>query len=283
MALLLVGFDWGKGCFNFAKRREGGMTEQVLLEKEGHVGWLSLNRPDQRNALSVGLMHNMLAKLDTVEKDPDIRVVVIRGNGPAFCAGHDLREMMEGGNDIHHFREIFSTCSRMMQRLHQIPQPVIAQVHTVATAAGCQLVAACDLAIAERDAKFQTPGVLIGLFCITPMVPLVRVIGRRRAMEMLFTGRLVSAEEAQNFGLLNRVVPREKLEDETHAWAHTIAQYSRHTLASGKQAFYEQIDVDEAAAYGYAKEMIAMNCLAEDAREGINAFIEKRAPVWKNC
>ncbi len=258
------------------------MKEPVLLEKDGHVGWLVLNRPEQRNALSLDLMNDMLDKLDMVEKDPDIRVVVIRGNGPTFCPGHDLKEMMGHGKDIHHFRNVFSTCSKMMQRLHQIPQPVIAQVQGVATAAGCQLVAACDLAIAEENAKFQTPGVLIGLFCITPMVPLVRVIGRRRAMEMLLSGRFVSAEEAERFGLLNRVVPLDKLEDETRSWAQSIAQYSRYTLSSGKQAFYEQVDISEVAAYGYAKEMIAMDCLTEDAWEGINAFIEKRRPEWKD-
>jgi len=256
--------------------------ESVLLEKEMPIGWLTLNRPDKRNALSLELMQDMLVKLDQVAEDPDIRVVVIRGNGPMFSAGHDLKEMAGSDKDLHHFRRIFSTCNRMMLRLQQLPQPVLAQVHGIATAAGCQLVAACDLAIAETGARFATPGVKVGLFCTTPMIPLVRLIGRRRAMEMLLTGRFVSAQEAEHFGLVNRLVPADQLAEETRKWALELAQFSRFTLALGKRAFYEQIDLDETSAYNYAKEVISINCMAEDAQEGMGAFLEKRKPQWRD-
>ena len=256
--------------------------ESVLLEKEMPIGWLTLNRPDKRNALSLELMQDMLVKLDQVAQDPDIRVVVIRGNGPMFSAGHDLKEMAGSDKDLHHFRRIFSTCNRMMLRLQQLPQPVMAQVHGIATAAGCQLVAACDLAIAETGARFATPGVKVGLFCTTPMIPLVRLIGRRRAMEMLLTGRFVSAQEAEHFGLVNRLVPADQLAEETRKWALELAQFSRFTLALGKRAFYEQIDLDETSAYNYAKEIISINCMAEDAQEGMGAFLEKRKPQWRD-
>ena len=256
--------------------------ESVLFEKEMPIGWLTLNRPDKRNALSLELMQDMLVKLDQVAEDPDIRVVVIRGNGPMFSAGHDLKEMAGSDKDLHHFRRIFSTCNRMMLRLQQLPQPVMAQVHGIATAAGCQLVAACDLAIAETGARFATPGVKVGLFCTTPMIPLVRLIGRRRAMEMLLTGRFVSAQEAEHFGLVNRLVPADQLAEETRKWALELAQFSRFTLALGKRAFYEQIDLDETSAYNYAKEVISINCMAEDAQEGMGAFLEKRKPQWRD-
>jgi len=183
--------------------------------------------------------------------------------------------------DFHHFQEIFSVCSRLMQTLHDLPQPVIAQVHGIATAAGLQLVAACDLAIAETGAQFATPGVKIGLFCTTPAVPLVRVVGRRRAMEMLLSGRFVSAEEAQRFGLVNRVVKPAELAKETRNWALELAQHSRFTLAFGKRVFYNQVDLDEISAYNTAANAIAMNCLDEDAQEGMKAFLEKREPKWK--
>ncbi len=256
--------------------------EPVLLEKDGPIGWLTLNRPDKRNALSLELMGDMLNKFEQVAEDKETRIVVIRGNGPAFCAGHDMSEMVGTDRDIHHFREIFSRCSEMMLRLQRLPQPVIAQVHGIATAAGCQLVAACDMAIAEAGARFATPGVKIGLFCTTPMVPLVRVVGRRRAMEMLVSGRFVPADEAERFGLVNRIVPAEKLAEETRNWAMELAQASRFTLAFGKQAFYHQVDLEETVAYGYAKEAIAMNALAEDAQEGMRAFLEKRRPEWRD-
>lgn len=256
--------------------------EPVLFEKDGPIGWLTLNRPEKRNALSIEVMHAMQTMLDNLLKDEDIRVVVIRGNGPAFCAGHDLTEMAGSHYDAHHFRGLFSLCAKMMLTLHKLPQPVIAQVHGIATAAGCQLVAACDLAIAETGAQFATPGVKIGLFCTTPAVPLVRVIGRRRALDMLLTGRLVPAEEAERFGLVNRIVAPDKLAEETRNWAMEISQSSRYTLASGKQAFFNQVELDEPAAYNYATDAMAVNCLAADAQEGITAFLEKRQAVWKH-
>jgi enoyl-CoA hydratase/carnithine racemase len=256
--------------------------EPVLLEKDGPIGWLILNRPDSRNALSLEVMNDILGKLKAIEADQNIHVVVIRGKGPAFCAGHNLKDMVGSDLDIQHFHTLFSVCAKMMQTLHKLPQPVIAQVHGIATAAGCQLVAACDLAIAETGAQFATPGSKIGLFCTTPAVPLVRVIGRRRALEMLLTGRFISAEEAERFGLLNKVVSLDKLSQETKNLAMEMAQYSRYTLAFGKQTFYSQIDLTESSAYEFATHAIAMNCLDIDAQEGMKAFLEKRAPVWKN-
>jgi len=256
--------------------------QPVLFEKKGNVGWIILNRPGQRNALSLELMNEMQKQLDSIKQNREINVVVIKGNGPSFCVGHNINELVGENYDLDHFKNIFSTCTDMMQTLHQLPQPVIAQVHGVAMAAGCQLVAACDLAIAEEDAKFSTPGVKIGLFCSTPMVPLSRVIGRRRALDMLFTGRFVSASEAEKIGLVNKVSKKEKLQSETEEWADEIASYSLHTLEFGKQAFYKQINMDEESAYNFAKEVIAQNCLSDDAQEGMKAFLEKRKPIWKD-
>ena len=256
--------------------------KSILFEKKDNVGWITLNSPEKRNALSLELMVEMQKHLNLISKDQDIHVVIIRGNGPTFCTGHDINELVGENYDIHHFRMIFSTCSDMMQTLHKIPQLIIAQVHGVAMAAGCQLVAACDLAIADSKTRFSTPGVKIGLFCSTPMVPLSRIIGRRRVLDMLFTGRFVSAQEAEKFGFINKVVAPDKLAEETDNWAMEIAQYSRFTLEFGKKAFYNQIDKDEASAYNYAKEVIAQNCLSEDAQEGLKAFLEKRKPHWKD-
>jgi enoyl-CoA hydratase/carnithine racemase len=255
--------------------------EPVLFEKKEPLGWFTLNRPKQRNALSLELMNKLQKKLELVAKDREIRVIIIKGNGPAFCVGHDINELVGEKYDIHHFRNVFSVCTKLMETLHKQPQPVIAQVHGVAMAAGCQLVAACDLAIADSKTKFSTPGVKIGLFCSTPMVPLCRVIGRRRALDMLFTGRFISAKEAEQFGLVNKVVEPDKLVKETENWALEIAKCSLFTLELGKKAFYNQVDQNEASAYGYAKEVIALNCLSEDAKEGMSAFLEKRKPKWK--
>ncbi|UCD32231.1 MAG: enoyl-CoA hydratase [Desulfobacterales bacterium] len=256
--------------------------QPVIFEKDGPIGWLTLNRPEKRNALSLEMMDDMLDKLHLLAKDESIRIAVIRGNGPGFCAGHDLNEMT--GPDIHanHFHRIFSLCAEMMQTLNALPQPVIAQVHGVATAAGLQLVAACDLAIAETGARFATPGVKIGLFCSTPAVPLVRAIGRKRAIEMLISGRFVSAKEAETYGLVHRIVAPDKLAEQTRAWAMELAEYSRYTLAFGKQTFYKQIDLDAQSAYDYASNAMVMNCLAEDAQEGMTAFLEKRKAEWKH-
>ena len=255
--------------------------QPVLLEKDGPIGWLTLNRPEKRNALSLELMTDMLEKLHLLAKDQNIRIVVIRGNGSAFCAGHDLNEMTGASIDANHFHSIFSLCAEMMQMLSALPQPVIAQVHGIATAAGLQLVAACDLAIADTDATFATPGVKIGLFCSTPAVPLVRAIGRKRTLEMLISGRFVSAEEAKSYGLVNKIVAPEKLAEQTRNWAMELADHSRYTLAFGKQTFYKQVDLDTQSAYNYASNAMVMNCLAEDAQEGMTAFLEKRKAEWK--
>jgi enoyl-CoA hydratase/carnithine racemase len=257
------------------------MTDSVLFEKSEKVGWLTLNRPESRNALSLEVIGEIQARLDRISQDPTVRVLVIRGNGPAFCAGHNLKEFSDPQNNLTHLQTIFAACTEMMLTIQKIPQPVIAQVHGIATAAGCQLVAACDLAVAEAGAQFSTPGVKIGLFCSTPMVPLVRVIGRRRALEMLLSGRYISTEEAEKFGLVNRVVPSEALGEETGKWASELAELSLRTLGFGKQVFYDQIDQDEKSAYAYAQKAIVLNALDEDAREGISAFLEKRKPVWK--
>ncbi len=256
--------------------------KSVLFEKKGHVGIITLNSPEDRNALSLELMDEMQKQLDLIAKDRDARVIIIRGNGPAFCVGHNINELVGEDYDIEHFRNVFSVCSNLMQTLQKMPQPIIAQVHGVAMAAGCQLVAACDLAIADNNTKFSTPGVKIGLFCSTPMVPLSRVIGRRRALDMLLSGRFVSAQEAEKFGLVNKIVDLENLMQETENWAEEIAKSSLFTLEFGKKAFYHQIDQDEGSAYNYAKEAIANNCLSEDAQEGMKAFLEKRKPEWKD-
>jgi enoyl-CoA hydratase/carnithine racemase len=258
------------------------MNNSVLLETDYPLGWLTLNRPEMRNALSLEMINSVRGALDQVASDSQISVLIIRANGPGFSSGHDIREMTGKIESLSELREIFTRCNQMMLKLHELPQPVIAQVHGIATAAGCQLVAACDLAIAETGARFATPGVKIGLFCTTPMIPLVRVVGRRRAMEMLLSGRFISAEEALQFGLVNKVVAPEKLAEETRTWALELAQASPFVLSLGKKAFYSQVDLDERSAYGYAKEVIAMNCMAEDAFEGMSAFIEKRKPVWSN-
>ncbi|MCK5636518.1 MAG: enoyl-CoA hydratase [Thermoplasmatales archaeon] len=256
--------------------------KSVLFEKKGHVGIITLNRPEDRNALSLELMDEMQKQLDLIAKDRNTRVIVIRGNGPAFCTGHNINELVGEEYDIEHFRNVFSVCSNLMQTLQKMPQPIIAQVHGAALAAGCQLVAACDLAIADNKTKFSTPGVKIGLFCSTPMVPLSRVIGRRRALDMLLTGRFVSAQEAEKFGLINKIAEPENLSKETENWAEEIAKFSLFTLELGKKAFYHQTDLDEDSAYDYAKEAIANNCLSEDAQEGMKAFLEKRKPEWKD-
>jgi enoyl-CoA hydratase/carnithine racemase len=254
----------------------------IIFEKKDNIGWITLNSPKQRNALSLELMNELQKRLDLLKKDKDVKVIVIKGNGPSFCTGHNMKELVGENYNLSHFKKIFSVCSDMMQTLHKLPQIVIAHVHGIAMAAGCQLVAACDLAIADTNTKFSTPGVKIGLFCSTPMIPLSRVIGTRRALEMLLTGRLVTAKEAEKFGLVNKVVSPDKLAKETEKWAKEIAKYSRHTLELGKRAFYKQVDMDEKSAYNFAIEVISKNCLDYDAQEGMKAFLEKRKPKWKN-
>lgn len=249
---------------------------------ELHIGEtfarLTLNRPDRRNALSLALMREMLVALDSVEAG-EAPVLVIEGRGPAFSAGHDLSEIVES-RSREFYDELFGTCVELMTRLHTIPQPAIAKVHGVATAAGCQLVAACDLAIASADARFATPGVNIGLFCSTPMVPVERTIGRKRALEMLFTGEMIDADTAAQWGLINRVVPLADLEDEVFALARQIARSSPSVLALGKRAFYEQAGLTEQAAYGLACAVMVDNAQVDDAHEGMRAFLEKRTPTW---
>jgi len=253
--------------------------QDIRFQLEDGIGFVTLNRPEKRNALSLNLMAEMIGLLQDVRKNEEFRVLIIRAAGPVFSSGHDLSEMKEG--NVVSYRGVFGACTEMMEALRNLPQPVIAQVQGMATAAGCQLVAACDLAVASREARFATPGVRIGLFCHTPQVPLSRAVGRKRALEMLFTGRPISAEEAERYGLVNRVVPPEKLAEETLNLAKHIAQASPLTLALGKQSFYRQIEAEESGAYEYAKEMMALNALAEDAREGISAFLEKRPPKWQ--
>lgn len=253
--------------------------ENLLLERDGDLAIVTLNRPNRRNALSLALMDELIACLDGIGADGGTRAVILAAAGPVFCSGHDLGEMK--GLDINGYRRVFDVCTRLMTRLQSIPQPVIAEVQGLATAAGCQLVASCDLAVASEQAAFATPGVRIGLFCTTPMVALSRSIGRKRALEMLLTGEAVGAPQAAEWGLVNRVVPSGQLRLETVRLARRIAGASGLVIALGKQAFYTQVDLDQPKAYAYAKEIMTMNSLAADAQEGIGAFLEKRAACWK--
>jgi len=256
------------------------MNAPVLLEEHDRgVLRLTLNRPDARNALSTALMSALLEALGRAATEPQARVVVIAGAGPAFCAGHDLREMRTDQRR-ETYERVFAQCSELMLAIVRLPKPVIAEVHGVATAAGCQLVATCDLAVAAEDARFATPGVNIGLFCSTPMVALTRAVGRKAAMEMLLTGKLIDAETARAIGLVNRVVPREGLRDAVDDLAREIAGKSALVVKIGKEAFYRQAELDLAAAYRYAAEVMTTNMLARDAGEGIDAFLAKRAPIW---
>jgi enoyl-CoA hydratase/carnithine racemase len=254
--------------------------EEVRFKTDGELAFLTMNNPKKINALSMRMVTEMIDVLTRLSSDESIKVLIINAEGKHFSAGHYLAEMVDGG--VKEYKLIFDQCSRMMELIHEIPQPVIAQVQGIATAAGCQLVAWCDLAVAETGAKFATPGVKIGLFCTTPMVALVRAIGRKAAMEMLMTGRYVPAEEAKALGLINKVVAPEDLESETINMANQIAEASRFVIAIGKQAFYAQIDQTDDNAMHYAKNTITMNLSAEDAQAGIKAFLEKKAPVWKN-
>lgn len=253
-------------------------TELLEVERAGSVATLVLNRPAQRNALSRALMGELIAALEDVGQDPDVRAVVLAGRGPAFCAGHDLSELV--GLELDEYREIFELCTRMMTAIHELAQPVIARVHGTATAAGCQLVAACDLAVASTEAKFATPGVKLGLFCTTPMVEVARAVGRKRALELLLTGTPISAETAAEWGLVNRVVAPDELEAATSGLAEQIASASSLTLAIGKRAFYGQIDLALPLAYEHCQDVMSRNAAAADAQEGMCAFLEKRTPTW---
>jgi enoyl-CoA hydratase/carnithine racemase len=257
-------------------------TDILLSADKAGVRTLTLNRPAARNALSVGMLSALQAAIDEAKEDKAVKVLVIAANGPAFCAGHDLKEV-RSNTSVAAYEALFAQCSALMTSIVRLPKPVIAKVHAMATAAGCQLVASCDLAVAANVAKFATPGVNIGLFCSTPMVALSRVVPRKKAMEMLLTGVPSSAEEALAFGLVNKVVAPEALDAAVDEMAQGIAVKSPYTLAIGKEAFYRQIEMDLDAAYQYANAVMVKNMQAADAAEGIDAFICKREPVWKGC
>ncbi|HNU84651.1 MAG: enoyl-CoA hydratase [Pseudomonadota bacterium] len=254
--------------------------QNILYEKSDALGIVTLNRPARQNALSIALLEEMNRCLAAVAESREVKTLVIRAAGRNFCAGHDLSDL--AGREIAVHNRMFAICSEMMLRLQRMPQPVIAQVQGIATAAGCQLVAACDLAVAEEGARFGTPGVNLGVFCSSPAVSIVRAVGRKRALEMLFTARLISAREAVEWGLVNRVVPADGLEAETMELARHIAKASLSCLAAGKQAFYSQVNLSDAAAYDLASNVIVNNFFTEDGKEGVAAFLEKRKPVWKD-
>lgn len=260
-----------------------GSLRYLTVDVEEGIATVTLANPQRRNALSLETMREMLAVFDSLGADRSVKVVVLEALGPAFSAGHDLRELRCAGDedDVARLREIFECCVAVMTKIQTIGQPVIAQIAGIATAAGCQLVATCDLAVASSAATFATPGVKIGLFCTTPMVALTRSIGRKRAMEMLLTGDFIDAATAERWGLVNRVVAPEELGPQTRALARKIAASSAFTVGLGKAAFYSQIELDQAEAYAYAKEVMSRNALDADAREGIGAFLERRTPAWK--
>jgi enoyl-CoA hydratase/carnithine racemase len=253
--------------------------EYLLVEADAPIAIVTMNRPDRRNALSLALMEELIDCLRALGQEQEIRAIILAANGPAFSAGHDLSELID--RKIGDYRQVFDVCTGLMTLIQSIPQPVIAEVAGIATAAGCQLVATCDLAIASEKSQFATPGVRIGLFCTTPMVALTRAIGRKRALEMLLTGTPIDASTALEWGLLNQVLPVDQLREGTYALAQRIAEASPFTVSVGKQAFYAQIDLDQHKAYAYAKEVMSLNAMAEDAQEGIGAFLEKRKPCWK--
>jgi enoyl-CoA hydratase/carnithine racemase len=262
-------------------------TAPVLLREDvGDIALLTLNRPQARNSLSEALIAALTASLAEISRDSQVRVVVLAANGPAFSAGHDMKEMTARRSDVDrgraYFKQLMDACAAMMQAIVHLPKPVIAAVQGPASAAGCQLVASCDLAIASSAAKFATPGVNIGLFCSTPMVALSRNVSRKAAMEMLLTGDLISAEDAQRIGLINRVVTRGTERDAALKLARQIASKSVLTVKIGKEAFYRQLEMNLADAYRYAADVMVENMLARDAEEGIGAFIEKRTARWED-
>lgn len=256
----------------------------VLVSKSGAISHLTLNRTNARNALSQALMASLQDALDTAANDKSVRVIVIGADGPAFSSGHDLKEMTTRRGDPDKGRDfysaLFTQCSKLMQTIVRHPKPVIAQIQGVATAAGCQLVASCDLAVASSSARFATPGVNIGLFCSTPMVALSRNVSRKQAMEMLLTGEMISADEAHRIGLVNRVVAPDALKAETAKLAELVASKPHGTLKIGKEAFYKQVEMSLSDAYDYASRVMTENMLAAEAAEGIGAFVEKRDPKW---
>lgn len=281
---MTVSAQHGSSPFSLTDRTQDD-TPVVRIERIADgVATLVLNRPRQRNALSIAMMGALQTAFADLRSDPAVRAVVLAAEGPSFCAGHDLKEMTahrsddDGGRAF--FTETMTRCAALMQTIIALPKPVIAAVNGTATAAGCQLVATCDLAVAAEDSRFCTPGVDIGLFCSTPMVALSRNLPRKRAMEMLLLGDMISAQQAADFGLVNQVVRPERLLEEALALANRIAAKSARTIAIGKAAFYRQIEAPLAAAYGDAARVMVENLLDADAKEGITAFLEKRQPVW---
>jgi enoyl-CoA hydratase/carnithine racemase len=255
------------------------MTDSLVLDElVDQVAILTLNNPERRNALSRAMLEALRAHFERIAADPGVRAVIIRAVGPAFSAGHDLRELVDGCEED--YTSLFALCTDVMENVRTLPKPVIAQVHAIATAAGCQLAATCDLVVASETATFATPGVRIGLFCTTPGVALSRAVGPKKAMEMLLTGRPITAREAEQAGLVNRVVPPDRLDEETMALARQIISASAYTLGIGKRAFYDQLPLDRPQAYDVAQRIMVENTLAPDAQEGMKAFLEKRPPRW---
>ena len=260
---------------------DSNAAEPLLLRRdEGGVAYVTLNRPGQFNSLSGAMLGALQETLSAIAANPALRVVVIAGAGKAFCAGHDLKEM-RANHDKTFMQALFRQCAKVMSTIQTMPQPVVARVHGIATAAGCQLVAMCDLAVASADARFAVSGINVGLFCATPAVALSRNLGRKQALEMLLTGEFIGAEEAMAKGLVNRVAPLAQLDAEVDRLVGTILAKSPVAVATGKQMFYKQLEMGMDAAYQYAGEVMACNMMAEDAAEGIDAFMAKRAPEWK--
>ena len=257
-------------------------SDQPLLLRSNQEGitTLTLNRPDQYNALSDELIDALQAALEDIATDEQVRVVVIAANGRAFCAGHDLKQMRQHPQE-EYYRNLFRRCGQLMTRIMNMPQPVIAKVHGVATAAGCQLVASCDLAVASEKARFAVSGINVGLFCSTPSVALARNLGRKRALEMLLTGEFISARQAADEGLINRAVPPEQLDEEVERLAGLICHKSPLAIRTGKQMFYHQLELGVEEAYEFAGDVMTCNMMSEDTAEGIDAFMQKRTPVWK--
>lgn len=253
--------------------------ENLLVEISAPLARITLNRPERRNALSLALMQELLDCLKQFSQSREVGAIILAASGNVFSSGHDLNELR--GRTLGDYRQLFDVCAELMTVIQRIPQPVIAEVQGMATAAGCQLVATCDLAIAAETAKFATPGVRIGLFCSTPMVALSRAVGRKRALEMLMTGNTIDAATAADWGLINRVVPASELRAEAETLARQIATASPLTISIGKQVFYTQIDLDQTKAYDYTKEVMSLNAMADDAQEGISAFLEKRNACWR--
>lgn len=258
------------------------MDEAVLVLRQDNAGVtrLVLNRAKAYNALSLGCMQALIQQLQAISEDKTVKVVILSGAGNGFCAGHDLREMNANGSEAF-YQKTFDTCAELMALIQAIPQPVIAQVHGIATAAGCQLVATCDLAYSADNARFATPGVNIGLFCSTPMVALTRAIHRKQALEMLLTGEMIRAEKAVDIGLINAVLPIDQLETEVLRIAQLIAAKSSYTLKVGKNAFYQQAEMTQQEAYAHCSRVMTENMLAQDAQEGVDAFLTKRSPCWQ--